>query len=135
LYTTREQAVRAAEELAAGGRVVVHEPPPSRPTDEVLASLADTGDLGGGSRTTLRVPAVLERELRSLSEEIGVTKNEALVRLALAGSQLVDRARKVAATRELRRMAVLRARTPRAGELPDLDEMSEAVRAFRERDD
>ena len=125
----------AAEELAAGGRVVVHEQPRSRLTEEVLASLADTGDLGGGSRTTLRVPAVLERKLLSLSEEIGLTKNEALVRLALAGSQLVDRARSAAATRESRRMAVLRAGTSGAGELPSLDEMRDAVRAFRERDD
>ncbi len=132
LHQTREEAIAAALKLASGRRVIVHEEPRRRLADEVLALLIDTGDLRGGSRTTLRVPDVLERELVSLSDELGLTKNDALVRLALTGSQLVDRAREVSAKREGRREAVFTAGIEGAtDDPPSLEEMREAAFTLR----
>ncbi len=136
LHQTRDEAIAAAFELAGGGRVIVHEEPRQRLADEVLASLIDTGNLSGGSRTTLRVPEVLERELVSLSDELGLTKNDALVRLALTGSQVVERAREVAAKREARREAVFTAGIEGATvNLPSLEEMREAAFTLRDADE
>lgn len=136
VHQTREDAIAAALKLAGGGRVIVQEEPRRRLADEVLASLVGTGDLSGGSRTTLRVPEVLERKLVSLSDELGLTKNDALVRLALAGSQLVDRAREVAATREARREAVFTVGIEGATvDLPSLEEMREAASTLRGTDE
>lgn len=134
--TTREEATIAATELAAGARVIVHEEPRLRLADDILAALIDSGDLRGGFRTTLRVPATLEREIAALAGELGLTKNEALVRLALTGSQVVERARDVAAKREARRAAVFAARGEAAADsLPSLDEMREATLALRSADE
>ena len=84
----------------------------------------------------MRVPATLEREIAALAGELGLTKNEALVRLALTGSQVVERARDVAAKREARRAAVFAARGEAAADsLPSLDEMREATLALRSADE
>lgn len=135
-HETKEEAIVAARKLAAEARVIVHEESRLRLADHILAALIDSGDLGGGSRTTLRVPATLEREVAGLAGELGLTKNEALVRLALTGSQVVERARDVAAKREARRAAVFAARGEAADDyLPSLDEMREAALALRSADE
>ena len=132
--TTKGQTARAARALAEGRGVVVHERPGSL-TEDVLSALLATGDLSGGSRTTLRVPATLEREVAALSEELGVTKNDALVRLAFAGSQLVDRARETVRKRENRRAAVFASTGEASGDLPTVEEMQEAALVLRNGDD
>jgi hypothetical protein len=104
-------------------------------TEDVLTALLGTGDLSGGSRTTLRVPTTLEREVAALSKELGLTKNDALVRLAFAGSQLVDRARETARKRESRRAAVFASTGETSGNLPTVEEMQEAALALRNGDD
>jgi hypothetical protein len=134
VYPTQAEAIAAARALAEGGRVVVHERSGSL-TEEVLTALLGTGDLSGGSRTTLRVPATLEREVAALSKELGLTKNDALVRLAFAGSQLVDRARETARKRESRRAAVFASAGSASGDLPTVEEMQEAALALRNGDD
>jgi hypothetical protein len=48
-----------------------------------------------GRRTTLRVPAALEAEVARTAKELGISENEALLRLAKVGALTAKRQREV----------------------------------------
>lgn len=96
-----------------------------------LAFVAADVSFGEGARTTLRVPAAVADAAALLADELGTTKNDAIVRLALAGARIVDRARAIAATRDARWQALV-AHEHRADALPDAEAMRAAAFALRE---
>src|ERR671924_183452 len=67
-------------------------------------------------------------------DEIGTSKNDAIIRLALAGARVVASAREVAEKREARWQALL-ASDAVGGELPDADEMRAASFTLRDHAD
>src|ERR671929_2196269 len=75
---------------------------------------------GEGARTTLRVPKSVDEAARKLADEIGTSKNDAIIRLALAGARAVEGAREGAEKREARWQALV-ARDVVGEELPDAD--------------
>lgn len=60
-----------------------------------------------GPRTTLRVPDALVRTADALAQELSVSRNDALLRLATRGAQLYEQERRVAERRDQRWSAVL----------------------------
>jgi hypothetical protein len=96
-----------------------------------LGLVLDDVEFGEGARTTLRVPDAVTDAARALAEELGTSKNDAIVRLALAGARVVERAREVADRRAARWEALLAADV--AGTtLPDPEEMQAASFALRD---
>lgn len=79
-------------------------------------------------RTTLRVPRSLDIEVSRVSEELGISGNEALVRLAARGAESARRER---ALREVidRRHAAVRGTSSHdaAAPFPSASEMREAI--------
>ena len=131
-HDTREAAVAAATRLAADAAVVVAESAPTA-TDRLL-ELAGI-DIDAGTRTTLKVPATLDDAARAIADEIGTSRNDALIRLAVAGARLVERARDAEEKRQARLTAVVAADAALAGDsYPSVDEMREAVAAVRATD-
>jgi hypothetical protein len=88
-----------------------------------LAVVLDDPDFGEGTRTTLRVPDTVSAAAQALAEELGTTRNDALIRLAVAGARVVEHAREIAATREARWEALA---AHESGALPDPEEMRAA---------
>lgn len=130
-HESRAAAVAAAKALAAGGRLIVHEDIDRRALSTPLDLLVGDIEFGEGMRTTLRVPDAVTDAAAVLADEIGTSKNDALVRLALAGARVVERAREVAETREARWQALL-AQDVAANELPDPEEMRAASFTLRD---
>jgi hypothetical protein len=60
-----------------------------------------------GPRTTLRVPETLARTADALAVELGVSRNDALLRLATRGARQYERERAIAELRDRRWHAVL----------------------------
>lgn len=129
-HDRRDDALAAAKALGGGGRLVVHDELDRRGLAVPLGLLVGEIDFGEGTRTTLRVPDAVADAARMLAEEVGTSKNDAIVRLALAGARVVERAREVAEKREARWQALL-ARDIAGHELPDPDEMRAASFALR----
>ncbi len=85
-----------------------------------------------GPRTTLRVPQHLASTADRLAEEVGTSRNDALVRLAARGAEVYEREARIAGRREERWAAVV-------GNLSNLDnaefpseaEVREAASALR----
>ena len=100
---------------------------PKRTLDLVV----DNVEFGIGARTTLRVPDTVARAAQALADETGTSKNDAIVRLALAGALVVERAREIADKREARWEALLAAAAA-GGELPSPEEMRVASFALRD---
>lgn len=87
-----------------------------------------------GPRTTLRVPVELMTIADRLADELGVSRNDALLRLATRGADLYDSERQIEEIREQRWAAVL-AEAPDVGDYSDLpteDEAREAIMRARE---
>jgi|SRR5919109_4260005 hypothetical protein len=99
-----------------------------------LGLLVGDVEFGEGARTTLRVPDAVAEAARQLADEIGTSKNDAIIRLALAGARVVASAREVAEKREARWQALL-ASDAVGGELPDADEMRAASFTLRDHAD
>jgi hypothetical protein len=87
-----------------------------------------------GRRTTLRVPDRLESEISRTASELGVSENEALVRLAEIGARAAERERAIRRVIGKRRAAVSgsEAETPGLGSLPSPQEMQEAILVDRD---
>lgn len=100
-------------------------------SDAPLGLLLGDVEVGEGTRTTLRVPHAVAEAARQLAEEIGTSKNDAIIRLALAGARVVEGAREVAQKREARWEALI-ARDAAGDGLPDADEMRAASFALRD---
>jgi hypothetical protein len=85
-----------------------------------------------GVRTTVRVPDELTAAAALLACDLGISKNDALVRLALAGARVAEEARAVSETRDQRWLALLatQAHDAEAG-FPEPHEMEEAALALR----
>ena len=60
-----------------------------------------------GSRTTLRVPGDLAVSADHLAQDLGISRNDALLRLATRGAQLYEMERGIAARRAQRWAAVV----------------------------
>jgi hypothetical protein len=73
----------------------------------------------------LRVPDAVSVAAQALAEELGTSKNDALIRLAIAGAQVMEHAREIAATREARWQALV-AHPIGNGTLPDPEDMRAA---------
>lgn len=87
-----------------------------------------------GRRTTLRVPGGLEAEISRTASELGVSENEALVRLAEIGARAAERERGIRLVIGKRRAAVSgsAADTTGLGSLPSPQEMREAILVDRD---
>lgn len=87
-----------------------------------------------GRRTTLRVPDRLEAAVSRAARELGVSENEALIRLAEIGARAAARERDVRRVIGKRRAAVSGSRTETTapGSLPSPQEMKEAILVDRD---
>lgn len=84
-------------------------------------------------RTTLRVPRSLDIEVSRVSEELGISGNEALVRLAARGAESARRERALREVIERRHAAVRGvASHDAAAPFPSASEMREAILIDRE---
>jgi hypothetical protein len=61
-----------------------------------LALVLDDPDFSEGNRTTLCLPDAVSAAAQTLAEEIGTSRNDALIRLAVAGARVMERAREIA---------------------------------------
>lgn len=150
VHSTRAEAVAAARRFAlksGGAEVVTHRADGRIASADTVgaATLDELKRLGrvappppraprtDGPRTTLRVPASLSAVADRLAAELGVSRNDALTRLATRGAELYEREQSVAATRAARWAAVVPGviaieRT----DLPSADEARAAVLEARD---
>ncbi|HWT91373.1 MAG TPA: hypothetical protein VN238_00110 [Solirubrobacteraceae bacterium] len=81
-----------------------------------------------GERTTLRVPNTLIAQADLLAAELGISRNDALIRLATRGAELQDRQRQIAERRDARWAAVMQhATSVEPGEFPSAEEIEQAI--------
>jgi hypothetical protein len=128
-FATKAEATKMARSLAGGDEICLLDAPvgSASPVEAFARPAA-----GEGARTTLRVPDEVTAAAALLASELGISKNEALVRLALAGAQVAEQARAVSERRGQRWLALLEAHATDGSEgYPDLDEMDEAASALR----
>lgn len=85
-----------------------------------------------GRRTTLRVPETLDTEVARVSRELGISGNEALVRLAARGAESARREREVRRVIGRRHTAVMDASTRASAAFPSEREMREAILVDRD---
>jgi hypothetical protein len=86
-----------------------------------------------GRRTTLRVPNSLDAEVSRVSRELGISDNEALVRLAARGAESAQREREVRRVIERRNAAVLdTVAADTSIPFPSAQEMGEAILVDRD---
>jgi hypothetical protein len=86
-----------------------------------------------GRRTTLRVPKALDTEVSRVSRELGISGNEALVRLAARGAESARREREVRRVIERRHAAVMEtASAEPSTAFPSEREMREAILVDRD---
>ena len=133
-HETRGAAVAAAKRIAGRSDVVLADSVDRLTSDAPLGLLLGDVAVGEGTRTTLRVPHAVAEAARQLAEEIGTSKNDAIIRLALAGARVVEGAREVAQKREARWEALV-GHEAVGDEFPDADEMRAASFALRDGDE
>lgn len=81
-----------------------------------------------GLRTTLRVPDTLIAQADLLAAELGISRNDALLRLATRGAELQERQRLIAERRDARWAAVMeQAAAVEQVEFPSFDEVQQAI--------
>jgi len=84
-------------------------------------------------RTTLRVPKALDTEVSRVSRDLGISGNEALVRLAARGAESARRERDVRRVIERRHAAVMQTASGEASAaFPTEGEMREAILVDRD---
>jgi hypothetical protein len=94
-----------------------------------IASRAFPSD---GPRTTLRVPKGLAQLADQLARELGVSRNDALLRLAARGAKLYEQQLSIASRQKERLAAVVPGSAEiDSPELPSPEEAREAVLAAR----
>ncbi len=85
-----------------------------------------------GPRTTLRVPAALAETAGRMAQELGTSRNDALVRLAARGAEAYERESRIASRREERWRAIIGDSTDLArAEFPPEGEAREAAQELR----
>ncbi len=89
-----------------------------------------------GQRTTLRVPDTLIAQADLLATELGISRNDALIRLATQGAEIHERQRSIAERRDARWAAVMQqASAVGQGEFPSAEEIEQAIFGPHEDDD
>lgn len=89
-----------------------------------------------GPRTTLRVPDELVASADRLAEELGISRNDALLRLATRGARIYELEQSIAVRREERWAAVVPGVVDiKAADLPSLDEARAVILARDGEDD
>jgi hypothetical protein len=151
VHKTQAEAVAAARRLAlksGGAEVVVHRADGRiRDSTSVGAAQIDALKREGrleaskgvraprtdGPRTTLRVPSTLVRIADQLARELGISRNDALLRLATRGARLYEQEQQIAERREARWAAVIPGIVDiEDGEFPSPQEAHAAVASTRE---
>jgi hypothetical protein len=128
-FATKSEATKAARALAAEENICVLDAPASPATPAAAFSQPAGND---GVRTTLRIPDELTAAAALLASELGISKNDALVRLAFAGAHVAEQARAVSESRDQRWLALLATHDLDEGaRFPEPDEMEEAASALR----
>jgi hypothetical protein len=141
LHKTQAEAIVAGRRLAAeggGGEVLIHRSdgrlrdrdtvPPRQPSGAWDTRAKRRAPRTEGPRTTMRVPESLARTAEALANELGVSRNDALVRLATRGAALYEQERQIAEHRDRRWSAVLaRLRDVDQAELPSPEVARAAV--------
>lgn len=125
VHRTQAEAVAAARRLAlksGGAEVTIHRADGQiREVETVGAATVDELKRHGlkaarpparaarseGPRTTLRLPPVLVDVADRLGQELGVSRNDALLRLATRGARLYEQEQSIAARRQERWAAVV----------------------------
>lgn len=150
-HRTRADAIAAGRRLAlksGGAELVVHRADGRvRDRDTVGAARLDALKRSGevvqapqpraprsvGPRTTLRLPDALAGAAARLARELGISRNDALLRLATRGAQLYEQEQRIEARRAERWAAVVPGVIDLDhAEFPSLDEASNAVLAARD---
>jgi len=101
--------------LKRGGAAVVTHRKPRAPRSD-------------GPRTTLRVPDSLVISAERLAGELGISRNDALLRLATRGADLYETERLIEKRREERWKAVVPGEIEPGVSFPEAEEIAEAVR-------
>ena len=147
VHRTQADAVAAARRRAlksGGAEIVVHRADGRiRDADAVGAAALDERKRSGqvkrrrpsaraprsdGPRTTLRLPPALLDVADRLAQELGVSRNDALLRLATRGARLYELEQNIAARRQQRWAAVVPGVVDiDAGDLPSPEEARDAI--------
>jgi hypothetical protein len=139
-HPTQAEAIAAARRLAlkrGGADVVVHDADGrirSRDTVGPDASRAPRAPRSEGPRTTLRLPDALAATADRLADELEISRNDALLRLATRGARLYEQELGIALQRAERWAAVVPGDVD-FDALPSPDEAREAIVAARETED
>lgn len=149
IHRTQADAIAAARRRAlksGGAEVVVHRADGRiRGVDTVGAAALDERKSNGqvskrsppraprseGPRTTLRLPLALVDVVDRLAQELDISRNDALLRLATRGAHIFELEQKIATRREQRWAAVVPGVVDiEAGELPSPEEARDAILTF-----
>lgn len=101
VHPTQAEAAAAARRQAGksgGGEVVVH---------DAREPVLPRAPRSVGPRTTLRVPAELAAVADRLAAELGISRNDALLRLATTGARIFEAEQMISARRAQRWKAVV----------------------------
>jgi Uncharacterized protein conserved in bacteria (DUF2188) len=137
VHATQADAIAAARRLAlkrGGGEVIVHTADGrvrSRDTIGADAPRAPRAPRSEGPRTTLRLPDGLAAIADRLADELEISRNDAVLRLATRGARLYEQGLDIAARRAERWAAVVPGDVD-LDALPSPDEAREAAAAARE---
>ena len=137
LHRTQAEAITAARRLAlkrGGAEVVVHNADGrvrSRDTIGVDAPRPPRAPRSEGPRTTLRLPDSLAAVADRLADELEISRNDAVLRLATRGARLYEQELDIAARRAERWAAVVPGDVD-LDALPSPEEALDALAAARE---
>lgn len=137
LHATKAEALAAAQEIAKKqrGSEVVVDPPSGRLREAEMYTLktrvgrtAPRAPRSEGTRTTLRVPEDLAATADRLADDLGISRNDALLRLATRGAQLYELEQHIADRRAQRWAAVVPGAVDVTGtDLPSPDEVTQLL--------
>jgi hypothetical protein len=139
-HLTQAEAIAAARRLAlkrGGADVVVHDADGrirSRDTVGLDSSPQPRAPRSEGPRTTLRLPDALAAVADRLADDLGISRNDAILRLATRGARLYEQELGIAVRRAERWAAVVPGDVD-FDALPSPDEAREAIAAARETED
>jgi hypothetical protein len=102
-------------------------------TERVRISSASRAPRSEGPRTTLRLPDALAQSADRLAEELGISRNDAVLRLATRGAQIYEQEQAIEARRAARWAAVFPgAVAADDAAFPSPEEARAAVRSTRD---
>lgn len=81
-----------------------------------------------GPRTTLRVPSSLAETADRLADDLGISRNDAILRLATRGAEIFETERMIKTRRDQRWQAIVPGRIGPEAEFPEVEEVVEAIR-------